>query len=297
MFTNILLLATTAIALVVHAAEAPTKANSTIKFDTLDALYRGNQRFRASAGRRAVAARVVEEPPSFMFIGCLDNRLSPAAIFQTPVGSIVSQNNIANQYSSKDISTDTAVTYAVETLDVKHIIVLGHYGCKGVQTAINGTKSRPNGPATKWIQPVIDMYRRSRRQEIVQLRDSRMPRRGLRNGVTEAPKADEPGFRALVEENVKKSVKALRIQSILAKAYQRGAKGNGKNTGIEVFVHGLVHDPATGEVKNLGVSFGPPGKKVPKVPFAAIAAAKNFQGDKHLPGFFTGKKLKSVSIT
>jgi len=292
MFMNIILLATTEIALAVHAAEVPTKGNSTIKFDTLDALYKGNQRFRANAGRRAVAARVVEEPPSFMFIGCLDNRLSPAAIFQTPVGSIVSQSNIANQYSSKDISTDTAVTYAVETLDVKHIIVLGHYGCKGVQTAINGTKS-PNGPATKWIQPVIDMYRGSRRQEIVQLRDSRMPRRGLRNGVTEAPNADEPGFRALVEENVKKSVKALRSHSILAKAYQRSAKGNGKNTGIEVFVHGLVHDPATGEVKNLGVSFGPPGKKVPKVPFVAIAAAKNFQGDKHLPGFFMGKNLKS----
>lgn len=296
MFTNILLLATTAIALAVHAAEVLTKANSTIKFDTLDALYRGNQRFRASAGRRAVAARVVEEPPSFMFIGCLDNRLSPAAIFQTPVGSIVSQNNIANQYSAKDISTDTAVTYAVETLNVKHIIVLGHYGCKGVQTAINGTKS-PNGPTTKWIQPVIDMYRRSRRQEIVQLRDSRMPRRGLRNGVTEAPNADEPGFRALVEENVKKSVDTLRSQSILAKAYQRSAKGNGKNTGIEVFVHGLVHDPATGEVMNLGVSFGPPGKKVLKVPFAAIAVAKNFQGDKHLPGFFMGKSLKLGSIT
>jgi carbonic anhydrase len=68
MFTNILLLATTAIALAVHAAEIPTKANSTIKFDTLDALYKGNQRFRASAGRRAVAARVVEERTSPVFL-------------------------------------------------------------------------------------------------------------------------------------------------------------------------------------------------------------------------------------
>jgi len=73
MFTNILLLATTAIALAVHADEVPTKANSTIKFDTLDALYRGNQRFRASAGRRAVAARVVEERTSPVFLATRPN--------------------------------------------------------------------------------------------------------------------------------------------------------------------------------------------------------------------------------
>lgn len=43
--------------------------------------------------------------PSFMFLGCTDNRLTPASIFQSPIGSILTQNNIGNQYSNKDAST------------------------------------------------------------------------------------------------------------------------------------------------------------------------------------------------
>lgn len=53
------------------------------------------------------------------------------------------------------------------------------------------------------------------RQEVVKLRDSRKPRRGLKDGVTTAPESSDPGFRAFVEENVKNTVKALKTQSIL----------------------------------------------------------------------------------
>lgn len=68
-----------------------------------------------------------------------------------------------------------------------------------------------------------------------------------------------------------------------------------KNTQYEVYVHGFVFDESTGQVVDLKVSFGPPGKAIPPVPFTAIAAAKNFHSKKHLPNFFKGKTLPKKS--
>ncbi|KAJ2931231.1 hypothetical protein H1R20_g5818, partial [Candolleomyces eurysporus] len=228
-----------------------------------------------------------------MFLGCTDNRLTPASIFQAPIGSIITQNNIGNQYSKRDTSTDAAITYAIEDLGVQHIIVLGHYGCNGVARAITGSKERNS--ISKWIEPVVNFYKRERRREVVKFRDSRKPRRGLPNGITATPDTSDPGFRAFVEENVKKTVKALREDSILARAYQGSAKMAAKNTPYEVYVHGFVFDESTGQVVDLKVSFGPPGKPIPPVPFTAIATAKNFHMQKHLPNFFKGKTLPKKS--
>lgn len=103
------------------------------------------------------------------------------------------------------------------------------------------------------------------------------------------------GFRALVEENVKKSIKELRENSILTEAYQRirerkkDADSDSSDEQPHVFVHGFVYDGATGEVRDLHVSFGPPGEKIPTIPFEAIAAAENFQRDSHRPGINRGK--------
>jgi len=241
----------------------PHASNSTTSLHTLQDLYEGNKNFRKNV--RLEATKLVDEAPSFMFLGCADNRLNPSTIFSAPTGSIISHNNIANQYSSKDPSVNAAVAYAVESLHVQHIIVLGHYGCKGVETAI--TKStKASRTIRDWVKPISDLYFKSRRREIVILRDSRKPRRGQDQGVTTAPLANDAGFRALVEENVKVGVKELRDHSILTKAYARGAKSQD----INVFVHGFVYDETTGEVHNLNVSFGPPGKAVPHIPFEAL---------------------------
>ncbi|KAF5326373.1 hypothetical protein D9611_000005 [Ephemerocybe angulata] len=273
-----------------NAAASPVQNNTTgsvTGFNTLGSLYDGNKRFRNTAGKRSVVKRLVEEPPSFMFLGCTDNRLTPASIFQAPVGSIITQNNIGNQYSKKDVSTDAAITYAIEDLGVQHIIVLGHYGCKGVSRAITGSKKRSS--ISEWIAPIANFYKRERRAEVVKFRDSRMPRRGLPKGITDPPSNDDEGYRAFVEENVKQTVKALREDSILAKGYQLGAKTNAKETQHEVYIHGFVFDETTGTVVDLKVSFGPPGKPIPSVPFTAAAAAKNLHTRK--ASFNKGKIL------
>jgi len=248
-----------------------SSSNST-SLHTLQDLYEGNKKFLQNV--RVEATKLTDEDPSFMFLGCVDNRLSPSTIFNAPTGSIISHNNLANQYSSKDPSANAAVAYAIESLHVQHIIVLGHYGCKGVEAAI--TKSTKTSRMVRdWVKPISDLYSKSRRQEIVVLRDSRLPHRGQDKGATEAPPASDPGFRALVEENVKHGVKELHQNSILTKAYARGVK----NQDINVFVHGFVYDETTGKVHDLNVSFGPPGKAIPHVPFEALKAAQNFHRD------------------
>jgi len=115
-----------------------------------------------------------------------------------------------------------------------------------------------------------------------------MPQRGKKDGVKTAPAADDAGYRALVEENVKRSVNELRRHSMLTQAFSRSMKTANQEP-VDVFVHGFVYDEATNDVHDMNVSFGPPGKPIPHVPFKAVAAAKNFQFDSSRPGFPKGK--------
>ena len=77
----------------------------------------------------------------------------------------------------------------------------------------------------------------------------------------------------------------------LNQAYATGPKIKAKEAPYDVYVHGFVFDSATGGVVDLKVSFGPPGKPIPPVPFGVIEAAKNYKGRKGLPKFYKGKTL------
>ncbi|KAG6813744.1 hypothetical protein H0H92_007696 [Tricholoma furcatifolium] len=77
-------------------------------------------------------------------------------------------------------------------------------------------------------------------------------------------------FHALVEENVKATVKNLQTKSILAAAYNK--RNRDPELQFKVFVHGLVMDEGSGEVKDLKVSFGPPGESIPKLPFDVVVS-------------------------
>lgn len=80
----------------------------------------------------------------------------------------------------------------------------------------------------------------------------------------------------------------LTILTVVAQVFSKRIKDeNGQS--IDVFVHGFVYDEATGEVHDLHVSFGPPGKAIPQVPFKALAAAKNIHRDSDRPGISGGK--------
>jgi len=128
---------------------------------TLKDLYEGNMKFRNQENSRQMRVNATLTP-SFMFIGCSDNPYRPEDIFNTPLGSTVSHTNIANQYKSKDSSVKAAVDYAVESVKVQHIIVLGHYGCKGVEDAITRPQSLSR-LMKGWLEPIIHLYQKTRR--------------------------------------------------------------------------------------------------------------------------------------
>lgn len=279
-----------------HSAQTPSNVTRTPL--TLEALFSGNQRYRnAQSGeansnakrmhvRQAVESEEVDPVPSFMIFGCSDHRITPRKIFDTPEGSFFSHNTLASHYEVGDDSAEASLAYAAESEHVQHIIVLGHYGCKGVETAIT-MPEKTSKFIKDWIQPISDLYHRSRRKEIVVLRESRMPQRGKPHGITEAPSMSDPGARALVEENVRMSVEALRQNEMLTNLYRETRLNPGSVK--DIFVHGFVHDEANGEVVDLGVSFGPPGEPIPHVPFGVRRRTENIHRSVG-PGTNKGKK-------
>lgn len=256
---------------------------------TLETLFAGNSRFRSSlkgGAARRTGAEDDDTPASFMFLGCSDHRFTPRRIFDAPEGSFFLHNTIANHYEVGDDSAEASLAFAAESEHVQHVIVLGHYGCKGVESAITMPK-KMSSFVKDWVQPIADLYQKSRRNEIVILRDSRMPQRGKPHGVTDPPPSGDPGLRALVEENVKMSVAALKQNEMIKGMYRESSLNPALKTKA-IFVHGFVHDENTGEVFDLGVSFGPPGRPIPSMPFEVRKRAVNFRSSVG-PGINKGK--------
>ncbi|KAF9445626.1 carbonic anhydrase [Macrolepiota fuliginosa MF-IS2] len=221
-----------------------------------------------------------------MFIGCSDSRASEGTIFNAKPGTLFTERNIANQFLSTDTNTHAVLSYAVAVLGVKHVIVMGHYGCGGVAAAIASpplaSVDAANGLVQSWIDPIRELFRTSSRPEIVELREKTQ---GLTT--VEEPDIREPGFRALVEENVKASVRRIATDSIIANRYAtlssssisnsttpaEKRSGDESTPPVDVFIHGWVYDIENGEVRDLNVSAGPPGKAIPAAPFPVVANA------------------------
>ncbi len=95
------------------------------------------------------AAAAKQQNPEYCWIGCSDSRVSPSQILDLPPGNIFVHRNIANQVNVNDINCLSVLEYAIYFLEVKHIIVCGHTGCGGIESAFNK-------PSSKFINPWID---------------------------------------------------------------------------------------------------------------------------------------------
>ncbi len=164
------------------------------------------------------------QTPEYLWIGCSDSRVPANEITGTNPGDIFVHRNIANMVVHSDMNLLSVLSYGVEVLKVKHVIVCGHYGCGGVLAAMG---NKQYGLIDNWLRNIKDVYR-LHQQELDSIKDE--TQRGRR----------------LVELNVIEQVFDLTKTSIIQNAWSKGQP---------VHVHGWVYDIHDGIIKDLDVTF------------------------------------------
>jgi carbonic anhydrase len=164
------------------------------------------------------------QSPEYLWIGCSDSRVPANEVTATKPGEIFEHRNIANMVVHSDMNLLSVLSYAVDVLKVKHIIVCGHYGCGGVQAALG---NKPFGLIDNWLRHLKDVYR-LHHEELDRIEDP------------------EVRFRRMVELNVIEQVQDLGKTSIVQNAWNRHQP---------LHIHGWVYDIKDGLIKDLATTF------------------------------------------
>jgi carbonic anhydrase len=162
--------------------------------------------------------------PEYLWIGCSDSRVPANQITGTLPGDIFVHRNIANMVVHSDMNMLSVLSYAVEVLKVKHIIVCGHYGCGGVIAAM---ENKQFGLIDNWLRHIKDVYRYHHKE-------------------LDAIEDKTQRARRFVEVNVMEQVHDLCKTSIVQNAWKNNQP---------LHVHGWVYDIHDGIIKDLNVSF------------------------------------------
>ena len=163
-----------------------------------------------------------QQAPKYLWIGCSDSRVPANQIIGLPPGEVFVHRNVANIVVHSDLNALSAIQFAVERLKVEDIMVVGHYGCSGVQAAMEGARI---GIADNWLRHVQDV-RDKHREEIRALHsvDDRHDR--------------------LCELNVIEQVLNVSQTTVVRDAWARGQS---------VSVNGLIYGLEDGLLQDLGI--------------------------------------------
>ncbi len=161
--------------------------------------------------------------PEVLYIGCSDSRVTAEDLMGAMPGEVFIHRNIANMVISIDLNVMSVINYAVRHLEVKHVVVCGHYNCGGVKAAM---QSADLGILNPWLRNIRDVYR-LHRQEL--------------NAITD----EHARYDRLVELNVQEQC----VNVIKTAAVQQAYRARGLQ------VHGWVFDVRTGQLIDLKIDF------------------------------------------
>lgn len=164
------------------------------------------------------------QAPPFLYIGCADSRVPANEIMGLAPGDVFVHRNVANLVVNTDLNAHSVIEYAVNHLKVDHIVVCGHYGCGGVQAAM---QPKDLGLLNGWLREVRDVYR-IHREELNAIED------------------ENARYRRLVELNVQEQcIHVIKTASVQKQYLERGFP----------IVHGWVFDLADGKLQDLQIPF------------------------------------------
>jgi carbonic anhydrase len=198
----------------------------------LDHLKANNRAWaeRMVAGDAGFFRRLeAQQAPEYLWIGCSDSRVPANTIVDLDPGQLFVHRNVGNLAPPQDANYLSVLQFAVDVLKVKHILVVGHYGCGGIAAAVDGTR---RGLVDHWLHPIREVYRTHRAE-------------------LEAIAEEHPRLHRLCELNVVRQVRNVASDVFIQEAWARGQP---------VSVHGWVYSLANGLVNDLEVTVsGPEG--------------------------------------
>jgi carbonic anhydrase len=167
-----------------------------------------------------------QQSPEFLWIGCSDSRVPSNQIIGLMPGEVFVHRNVANMVVHTDFNCLSVIQYAVDVLKVKHIMVVGHYGCGGVRAAM---QDQQYGLIDNWLRFIKDVYYIKRRRF-----------EGL---------SEEESVNLLCEINVKAQVANVCRTSIVQNAWARGQS---------LVVHGWIYGVGDGLLRDLDLTVNGP---------------------------------------
>jgi carbonic anhydrase len=128
----------------------------------LQDLFDSNRRWAAKTEARSpgfFTRLLQQQAPQYLWIGCADSRVPANEIVDLLPGELFVHRNVANVVVHSDLNCLSVVQFAIDQLKVRHVIVVGHYGCSGVHAAMLGTRV---GVADNWLRHVQDVRNKHR---------------------------------------------------------------------------------------------------------------------------------------
>ncbi len=172
--------------------------------------------------------------PEYLWIGCSDSRVPANELLGLAPGDVFVHRNIANVVVHSDLNALSVLQFAIDVLKVKHVIIVGHYGCKGVHAAMTGTRV---GLADNWLRHVQDVHQKHER---------------YLGDILPSKKRSE----RLCELNVVEQVSNVCQTTIVQDAWDRGQN---------VTVHGWVYGLKDGKLHDLEITVAAAHELAPRV--------------------------------